>query len=189
MTREDYIKVCSICTNRSFNPKTGIICGLTNEPADFKGNCTDYNEDENAVKHEVLLKNQAKKETNGTINKGRIALFVIGAIYVFVGFYEAFMILGADIIFGVIDWIVAGIFIGLGIWSYKKASLALIIGLGVYVAIIILLGIVDPVSIVRGIIWKVIIIAWLVYGISSARTEEARQKRISGSNGDLLDQL
>ena len=57
MTREDYIKVCSLCTNRSFNPKTGIVCGITSEPASFNGNCSDYEEDEVATKHKVLKDN------------------------------------------------------------------------------------------------------------------------------------
>lgn len=188
MLREDYIKICSVCLNKSFNPKIGVICGITNEPADFKGNCADYKEDETAVKHEVLRENHDKKEAKGTINKGRIALFVVGSLYLFVGFYEAFIILGADIIFGIIDWVVAGVFIGLGIWSYKKASLALIIGLGFYVAIILLLAVIDPITIVQGIILKIIIIVCLVYAISTARADEAKQKKLS-SNDDLLDQL
>ena len=188
MTREDYIKVCATCTKRSFNPKVGIICGLTNAPADFKGTCPDYNEDENAVKQETLRENHDKKQTRGTINKGRIALFVVGGLYVLVGFYEAFMILGADILFGIIDWTVAAVFIGLGIWSYRKASLALIIGLGFYILIMLLLAVIDPITIIQGIIWKIIIIVWLVYGISSARAEEAKQKKAS-TEEDLLDQL
>lgn len=187
MTREEYIKICSVCKNRSFNPKTGIICGLTNEKADFKGNCADFVEDENEVKHQVLRANHDKRETRGVINKGRIALFVVGALYVFVGYWESFMILGADILFGIIDWTVAAVFIGLGIWSYKKASLALIIGLAFYVLIILLLAIIDPFTILQGIIWKVIIIVWLVYGISSARSEEAKRKK--EPSDDLLDQL
>lgn len=186
MTREDYIKICSVCTNRAFNPKEGIICGLTNQKADFKGTCADYDEDQNEIKHKVLRENHEVKSNNRVVNKGRLALFIIGGLYVFVGYWEAFMILGADILFGIIDWVIAGVFIGLGFLSFKKASLSLIIGLGFYAAIMLLLAVIDPITILQGIIWKVIIIVWLVYGIGAARKEEANQTVISD---DLLDQL
>jgi hypothetical protein len=80
----------------------------------------------------------------------------------------------------------AAIFIGLGVWSYKQASLALIIGLIVYVAVIILLAFLDPSSIIKGIIWKVLIIYSLVYSIKTARSEEAKIKKTSV---DLLDEI
>ena len=39
MEREEHLKFCSVCTNRSFNPKVGVTCGLTEQIADFEGNC------------------------------------------------------------------------------------------------------------------------------------------------------
>ena len=188
MTRAEYIKVCSVCTNRSFNPKHGIICGLTDKPADFKGNCADYNEDEKEVQHNIVKEKNDKKIGNKAVNKGRIALFVVGGLYVLVGIYESFGMLGANIIFGYIDWSVAAVFLGLAIWSYKKTSLALIIGLAFYCLLIVLLAVIDPMTIIQGIIWKIIIIAWLALGISSARADEAKNKN-ENTNGDLLDQL
>lgn len=188
MLREDYIEICSVCSNRAFNPKSGIICGITNEPANFKGNCPDYEEDSNEVKHNELRQNHDKKEASSTVNRGRIALFILGTFYLFIGFYEGFGMFGADVIYGIIDWVIAGIFIGLGIWSYRKASLALIIGLSFYVLTIVLLALVNPITIISGIIWKIIAIVWLVYAISSARADEAKNRKNS-PNDDLLDQI
>ena len=50
MTREERLKFCSVCTNRAFNPKQGMICGITNEVASFEGTCADYKEDAREVK-------------------------------------------------------------------------------------------------------------------------------------------
>jgi len=97
---------------------------------------------------------------------------------------EAYIFEGHDIFYGIIDWTVAAIFIGLGVYSYKKASLALIIGLLVYIAVIVLLFAVDPSTIIKGIIWKVLIISSLIFSIKTAREEEAKIKKI---HGDLLD--
>lgn len=188
MTREDYIKVCSVCTNKSFNPKVGVTCGLTHEVANFEGTCSNFNEDAVAVKHETIASNYNRSQNKGLINRGRFALFVVAGLYVLVGFYEAFVILGADILYGIIDWTIAAVFLGLGIWSYKKAFLAMIIGLSFYCLIILLLALVDPITIIQGIIWKILVIVWLSYGISTARAEEAKQKKANSGIDDLLDQ-
>ncbi|MCJ8289029.1 MAG: hypothetical protein HRT58_06400 [Crocinitomicaceae bacterium] len=174
--------------NKSFNPKIGIICGITNEPADFKGNCVDYKEDTKELEHAEWKEQDLKKDVNKAVNRGRIALFVLGAFYILVGAYESFLIPNANLIFGFIDCSLGAIFILLGIWSYTKASPALITGLIFYCLIILLLFLLDPMTLIGGIIWKVIIIAWLVYAISIARADEAKQKKLS-SNDDLLDQL
>lgn len=112
---------------------------------------------------------------------------MVGGLYVLVGIYEAFGIRGANIIFGYIDWTVAAVFLGLAIWSYKKTSLALIIGLAFYCLIILLLAVIDPMTIIHGIIWKIIVIVWLGLGISSARADEADNKDVTSD--DLLDQI
>ena len=184
MNRAHQLKSCSICLNRGFNLKHGIICGLTKEVATFSGTCPDYKED---VTEKGLQEQTNKAKVNQKtkeINKARIALFIIGVLYVFVGFLEGFFIAGHDILFGIIDWVIAGVFITLGFWSYKKASLALIIGLGFYIAITLLLMAFEPISIVRGIIWKVLIILALINGIKTAREEEAK---IKPASSNLLD--
>lgn len=184
MTREEQLKFCSICVNRSFNPQIGMVCGLTNEKADFTVRCENFVEDEKEMEIENRKLQAQNQEKKGTLNKARIALFIIGGLYVLVGFLEGFVMLGHDIIFGIVDWVVSGIFIGLGIWSYKEPSKALIAGLIVYIAIILLLALVEPVSIFKGIIWKVLIIYYLIHGIKTAREDEKKNKM---KQADLLD--
>lgn len=187
MTRAEQVKICGVCTNRSFNPKHGIICGLTNDVAAFTSTCSDYNEDEREVKNELEYKKNAQAEVSKTINKGRLALFLLGGIYVFIGILEAFVIQGHHIIFGIIDWFIAAVFLGLGILSYTKASLAMIIGLSFYVLLILLFVLIDPISILNGIIWKILVISYLIYGIKTAKDEE--KLNVNKNKADLLDQL
>lgn len=187
MTREEYIKICSVCTNRKFNPKEGIICGLTEKPANFELSCPDYNEDANEVRLVKMKNSHEKKQSNKVVNRARIVLFLVAGLYTFVGIYEAFFMFGAHILFGTIDWIVAAIFIGLAIFSYKKAFLALVLGLGVYLTLVVLLAVLNPMTLVQGIIWKIVIVTLLVLGIKEAKSSESKKEKVV--NGDLLDQM
>lgn len=45
MTREQQLTFCKVCTNRKFDSKQGIICGLTRNQADFENYCEHYEED------------------------------------------------------------------------------------------------------------------------------------------------
>ncbi|WP_394974211.1 DUF4328 domain-containing protein [uncultured Croceitalea sp.] len=45
MTRAEYLTFCKKCKNRKFNPDKGIICGLTDKIADFKGECANFSYD------------------------------------------------------------------------------------------------------------------------------------------------
>ena len=188
MTREERNKLCSVCRNRAFNPKQGLICGLTNEPATFDFSCNDYSEDEKEIRNDNIKKAQIQNATNKTITKGRYALFIVGALYLGIGFFEGFIMAGSDMLYAIIDWVIAGLFIGLGIWSYRKASTALIIGLGLYVLLMALFIIADPISIIRGIIWKILIISYLIYAIRTALDEERIEKIRTQKSPDLLDQ-
>ena len=184
MTREDQLAFCSVCKNRTFNPKKGIICKLTMEVADFDYQCDDYIEDENEAKLVKQKKDALKGEANETINTGRVALFFIAGIYILVGFLESFYIEHHNIIFGFIDWGVAGCFIGLAIWSLSKPYFAILSGLMLYVLIILILALIEPMTIFKGIIWKIFIILYLIYATKTAKEEK---NKIKVENSDLLD--
>jgi uncharacterized RDD family membrane protein YckC len=42
MTREQQLGYCKVCTNRTFNIQFGIVCGITNQPADFNPTCPNF---------------------------------------------------------------------------------------------------------------------------------------------------
>ena len=46
MDRKHQLSFCRICTKRSFTPKEGIICSLTNAKADFENECPNFDVDQ-----------------------------------------------------------------------------------------------------------------------------------------------
>lgn len=186
MEREEHLAFCSICTKRSFDRKHGIVCSLTEKIADFEGNCKDFEEDEKEKEINEQSANSLKSDTKRVLNKARASLFVVGGLYIIVGIYEGFFMQYHDILFGIIDWVIGAVFIGLGIFSFQKPYIALLIGLIVYVAMIALLAFVDPTTIIRGIIWKLLIIFYLINGINTAKREV---EKVKYQNNDLLDEF
>jgi len=49
MTRQEHLKFCKTCINRDMDLKVGIICKLTNNIADFEGECESFSLDNVAV--------------------------------------------------------------------------------------------------------------------------------------------
>lgn len=45
MTREEQLKICSVCKHRKMDMQQGMLCELTNAKADFDGTCPNYDED------------------------------------------------------------------------------------------------------------------------------------------------
>ena len=66
MTRDEHLRFCKKCTNRTLDTKKGLICKLTNEQADFEGNCPDFNEDE-TVKETVYLDMDNPRDNGGIL--------------------------------------------------------------------------------------------------------------------------
>lgn len=44
MDRKEQLVFCKQCRNQKFDPQRGIICGLTDAPADFEGTCPDFDQ-------------------------------------------------------------------------------------------------------------------------------------------------
>jgi uncharacterized RDD family membrane protein YckC len=94
MTREDHLNFCSICTNRKLHLQHGLICKLTDAPADFESTCSFFNEDaEQKSKHE-----QRVKETevlSRTASKGkRFANYMLDIFFYLVFSFLFGVILG-----------------------------------------------------------------------------------------------
>lgn len=170
MDRDAQLKFCSVCKNRTFNPKLGTICGLTNELPTFSGTCVDYIEETREVRLQKLETEKEESETKKTLNKGRYALIVIGALYILMGILEGFLMPGNQLLFGIVDWVIAAIFIGLGVWSFTKPYVALISGLIFYLSLNLLFAVVDPMNIIKGVVLKIIIISYLIYSIKVQKT-------------------
>lgn len=123
MNREDQVKFCKICQNRSFSMDKGVICSLTNEPATFVDECPDFKLDDVAAQEELAReKKQAEvdleEETGGLssfgIKDGRTAgiFMIVGAI---VWFFAGIMFLNR-IFFYPFFLVIAGI----AVWVKAK---------------------------------------------------------------------
>lgn len=75
-TQDEIFKICSVCKNRGFDPKRGILCSFTNDKPYFKENCSNFLLDEKEI---TLLEKQAKEEFEERKNKditGWLAVFL-----------------------------------------------------------------------------------------------------------------
>lgn len=45
MTRTEQLRFCKVCKHQQFNLQQGIICGLTQQPADFETQCANFEDD------------------------------------------------------------------------------------------------------------------------------------------------
>jgi len=64
MNRIEHLKFCSICIHQQDDMRKGIICGLTNQIADFDDQCKSFAEDAEIVEHLKL-----KEIENSVIDK------------------------------------------------------------------------------------------------------------------------
>ncbi|MCL5245119.1 hypothetical protein M4I21_04820 [Cellulophaga sp. 20_2_10] len=65
MTREEQLVFCKKCTNRKLDMQQGLLCGLTNEKADFNLKCDTFNLDAEA--EERLSKTEEVEGEEATI--------------------------------------------------------------------------------------------------------------------------
>jgi hypothetical protein len=185
MDRKDRLEFCNICTNRAFSPENGTICSLTNQPATFEGTCGDFLNDEKEERFVKIQQKSMQSDRNKKVRNAIIVLFVIGVINAIMGFVEAFIIDGHEILYGIIDWVVALIFIGLGILAFYSPYISLIIGLSFYLLLIVLMFVGEPTSLIRGIIWKFGVVYLLIRGIQHAKSAEKKKVH----EEELLDNL
>ena len=94
MTREEHLKFCKICKNQKFDMKQGIICGLTNLPADFEETCNSYDEDV-----ELKVKLESNKIKNYILNKTasqgkRFANYLLDLLFLMIFGFICGVILG-----------------------------------------------------------------------------------------------
>ncbi|WP_282124659.1 RDD family protein [Algibacter mikhailovii] len=84
MTREERLRYGKTCKNQKFDMSQGIICSLTNQPADFRVNCSTYFEDSELKQKEDYIK--AEKEIlNKTASQGkRFANYLIDLVFLMI---------------------------------------------------------------------------------------------------------
>jgi hypothetical protein len=112
------------------------------------------------------------------VDKARNILFVLAGIFPLFG-----LIIGAlsdmDLFVIVSNFIVGGIYLGLGFWAKKNPFPAILTGFCLYITIMVISAVVDPTSIVKGIIMKVIIIGGFYYGYKGVKEAEALEEELA----------
>ena len=120
-----------------------------------------------------------EREKKDFIKSGRNTLLVVGGLNII----PLFIYLSqGDDLSAIIQGIIAGIFLVLGLLATKFPYAALLSGMIFYLLVIGLSALVDPESIINGIIVKIIVIYYLFKGIRAADKFHKKYK-----NKDILD--
>lgn len=83
LNEKERLEFCAKCTNRNFDPKQGIVCGLTGIKPAFEMSCPDYVLDPKAlVQHGPMEYTESEDSEKDKSKAGRDMLF--GALW-FVG--------------------------------------------------------------------------------------------------------
>jgi uncharacterized RDD family membrane protein YckC len=77
MTRDEQLNFCKICKNQKHSFSLGVICKLTNQIADFEGNCESFEEDANLVSRLNKIKSTWSFASTGK----RFANFILDSIF------------------------------------------------------------------------------------------------------------
>lgn len=110
MTREEYVRICSTCNNKGFNPQLGIVCGLTKELPAFENECEQYDENEELQQKVQLQTSSSEDELRSAQNDmaygmlwcmGGLVLTVMDFGYIFWG---AIVFGGIQFFRGLIDY-------------------------------------------------------------------------------------
>ncbi|WP_430817038.1 RDD family protein [Carboxylicivirga sp. RSCT41] len=94
MNRQERLKFCKACTLQKFDTQRGIICSLTNNPAEFEVSCTTYKEDPE-LKHKAEMEAIRNQLYVQEVDKGkRFVNHLIDSIFIWVLFILFAMLYG-----------------------------------------------------------------------------------------------
>ena len=90
------LELCLSCKNRTMNPSTGIVCGITNEKPHFIGHCPDYLKDE-SIKTTPVEKGKFKdNQTVARLTSFLIMLLVLVKAIALISINLSFKVLNAQ---------------------------------------------------------------------------------------------
>jgi hypothetical protein len=111
----------------------------------------------------TLLTNQKK-----AVNKARYTLFGLSALFVLFSIGLSF-IDGFNLILLLSNFVIAALYLGLGLWSLKNPFPAILTGFFLYITIIVINAILDPATIFSGLLIKSFIIGGFIYGYKGVK--------------------
>lgn len=97
MTRVEHLKFCSICIHQKDGMRKGIICGLTNQVADFEENCDSFVEDAE-VANQLKLKEIEVIDEMAGMGK-RFLNYLLDLLFLMILVFLFYLILGIVLAF------------------------------------------------------------------------------------------
>lgn len=91
LSREQHLQFCKVCTNRKMDPEKGLVCGLTDEYADFEDSCESFTQDVELMRKNQIKRKEERKEmmqSDFTFGLSRFGIkngFVAGFLLIVVG--------------------------------------------------------------------------------------------------------
>jgi len=96
MTRIEHLKFCSICIHQKDDMRRGIICGLTDQIADFEDSCGSFAEDSEVIE-QLKLKVIENEVSDKVASQGKRFLnYLLDLVFIMIfifAFYLIFLII------------------------------------------------------------------------------------------------
>jgi len=94
MTRTEHLKFCSICINQKDDMRKGIICGLTDQIADFEDTCGSFAEDSEIIKQLELEKIENEINEKMASQGKRFLNYLLDLAFIMIFIFVFYFILG-----------------------------------------------------------------------------------------------
>ena len=111
MTLKERLEFCTICENRKFDFKSGLVCNLTNQKPDFEDNCNFFKKDEKEAERKLKMKLEATgnaRSQNGSLNPKKNINYGVFLIVSGVLIFIISILFGSIVLFGGISFLVRG---------------------------------------------------------------------------------
>ena len=94
MTRTEHLKFCSICINQKDDMRKGIICGLTDQIADFEDTCGSFAEDSEVLEQLELEKIENEINDKMASQGKRFLNYLLDLVFIVIFILVFYFILG-----------------------------------------------------------------------------------------------
>jgi len=94
MTRTEHLRFCGICVNQKDDMRKGIICGLTDQIADFEDTCSSFAEDSEVIE-QLKLKDIENEVIDKMASQGKRFLnYLLDLIFMYILIFIFAIIIG-----------------------------------------------------------------------------------------------
>lgn len=101
MERFEQLKFCSMCIHQKDGMRSGIICDITNQMADFEETCDSYVEDAQLIEQQKQLEMETELDARTAGMGKRFLIYLLDSVFIGVVFFIVLFVVG--IIIALID--------------------------------------------------------------------------------------